>query len=101
MDTHLRALRKTEPQFHRTLKTDDVVCFLSKRRNQIAFVWNLDLYGINKGKRVEITRCVRLRLSQGTWNPLMLANYAERVGLTLTGLARFEDHMKHLVRKAA
>lgn len=100
IDTHLRFLRTTEPQFQRSLKKDDVICLLSRRGNQLAFVWDLDLLGIQRGERIEVTRCVRLRLSRGAWNPLMLANYAEHVGLTLTGLARFEDHMKRMTKRS-
>jgi hypothetical protein len=34
--------------------------------------------------------------ASGAWNPLMLANYAERAGVHLDGLKKFEEYYKEL-----
>lgn len=73
------------------LGPDDVVCFVSMTGQQLIFV-----YGFHKTGGKPVLRSARLRLSSGTWNPLMLANYAREVGLTLDGLQRFEQLYKEI-----
>lgn len=77
---------------------DSVVLFLSRTQNQMVFVHGYDTLSTPypKPKRT-VLWSERLRLDRGTWNPLMLVNYAELVGLHLVGLKRFEDFYKKLV----
>lgn len=83
-----------------TLKGSDAVCFVSRSGNQIVFVYRQVVCGITRGGgRQMLTASVRLRLSHGTWNPLLLQNYANSVGLKLVGLPRFEEHFA--ARKAS
>lgn len=70
----------------------DVVCLVSMTGNQLAFVYRpIDVLSKDHGWNQEVLRSVRLRLSRGTWNPLMLTEYARRVGLKLDGLKRFAE----------
>jgi hypothetical protein len=63
---------------------------MSKGLNQ--FVWILNDSAIDKNEREHrVFDSRRWRLATGTWNPLMLANYAEEVGLQLEGLRKFEQ----------
>lgn len=72
-----------------------VILFLSRTQNQMVFIHGFDTIGnYPKGKRVLWSE--RLRLDRGTWNPLMLVNYAELVGLHLVGLKCFEEFYKQL-----
>lgn len=80
----------------------DVVCFRSQSRNQVVFVWapttiNLSEYG-KKGAAI-VFRSQRLRLSHGTWDPLMLQNYAEALGIHLVGIKRLEDYVAAVRRE--
>jgi hypothetical protein len=74
------------------LKGNDAVCFVSKGGNQMLFVWR---------QAGEILASVRLRLLHGTWDPLMLQNYANEVGLELEGLPRFEIYFTNRARARA
>ncbi len=76
--------------------TNDIVIFVSLTRNIMYFVHG---HRVVRGSD-SITKVLwseKLRLDTGdTWNPLMLVNYAERVGLKLVGLKRFEEFYKKL-----
>ena len=90
--------------FTQSLKKDDVVVFVSKKGNQLLFVHGF--VHINEGyegARFERTvlASTRYRLLNTTWNPLMLANYAEAAGLKIQGLKLFEEHYKELVAARA
>lgn len=81
-----------------SLKSGEVVCFVSGRGNQIVFVHPAevnDFVGSAKARGM-IIRSERLRLTSGSWNPLMLANYAKEMGIELEGIKRFEEHYKAL-----
>jgi len=86
----------------RKLKGSDAVCFVSGVGNQIVFVYGFTNVGLTKAtgrhkpRRYGIVTSVRLRLTGSTWNPLMLANYADACGIELLGLKRFEEHYEHL-----
>jgi hypothetical protein len=68
----------------------DVVMLVSKSWNQIIFVWRPEeITGPIRTCSVLSSR--RLRLRGGTWNPIMLADYASNVGLVLQGLKLFEQ----------
>jgi hypothetical protein len=79
------------------LGKDDVVCLVSLKGDQLVFVWKpLQIEDGARGRERHIVSSQRLRLTGGVWNPLMLANYAERVGLQLDGLRKFEQIMSDL-----
>lgn len=74
------------------LKKGEAALLISNRGNQLVFVYG---YGAVDDEHVCL-RSERLRLTSGSWNPLMLANYAGQVGLQLEGIRRFEDHYRSL-----
>jgi hypothetical protein len=80
-----------------TLREGDAICFLSQGEDQIVFVHGFDAWEDEAGKTVQVLATSRLRIST-KWDPLMLANYAEKVGLRLDGLKRFEDYFKELTK---
>jgi hypothetical protein len=81
-----------------TLRGDDVVLLVSKAWNQLIFVWRpTEMEGARGPIRVVSSR--RLRLQGGSWNPLMLANYAGSVGLELNGLKLFESRYQERATK--
>lgn len=73
----------------------DVVCFLSKRRDQLVFVTPRTEHRLN-GHPIQVLASRRLRISGGHWEPLMLQNYADEVGLEIEGLKRYEEHYRAL-----
>ena len=79
-----------------SLKKDDVVVFVSKKGNQLLFVHGF----VHIDLRTALVS-TRYRLTSGTWNPLMLANYAKAAGLKIQGLKLFEEHYKELVAARA
>lgn len=65
--------------------------FISKSGNQLLFVLNYKS-GVKVAKtNRQVVESLRLRVSGGHWNPLMLANYAEDVGVKLLGVRRYEE----------
>lgn len=87
------------------LGPNDVVAFVSLAHNQILFVWrpleiDVSAYGHRRGNAT-VFRSQRLRLSNSTWEPTMLANYAADVGLQLDGLRRFEDIQELAAKRKA
>ncbi len=88
------------------IQEGEVVCFVAGLGNQLAFVWKpveVGQYKTRAGKTVAREICVssRMRLTSRGWNPLMLANYARKVGIELEGLTLFEDHYPELQAMAA
>lgn len=82
------------------MKPNDVVCFFSQTRNQVLFVWRPDEIKFGRrGLAATVYRSQRLRLSNGTWDVLMLQNYAEKCGIHLDGIRRFEDLHQRLVKE--
>ncbi len=78
------------PASKHCLKAADVVLLVSMSANQLVFLHSFDAFEDKK-----VLRSTRFRISGGArWNPLMLANYAKSVGITLTGLAEYEEHIK-------
>lgn len=79
---------------------DSVILFISLSRNQMVFVHGFEaLADKSKHGIRRVLWSERLRLDRGTWNPLMLVNYAERVGLHLVGLKRFENFYRALTKE--
>ena len=92
-------LLEDEGEIPRGLKADDVICMLSHTQTQIVFVRPPYEHAIN-GKVIKVTASQRLRIAGGSWNPLLLANYAEDVGLRLVGLPKFEEHYRAVREEA-
>jgi hypothetical protein len=80
------------------LRAGDVIAFVSHGRDQILFVQMRTEVSVNArtGAPVCVWQSHRLRIEGGRWNPLMLANYASKVGLKLDGLRRFESYYSQL-----
>lgn len=80
------------------LGKEDVVLLVSLSENQCVFVYGFVSYDTEcvdgRERHVEICRSERLRITGSRWNPLMIRNYAERVGISIDGLKRFEDYYK-------
>jgi hypothetical protein len=88
--TNFNALPKTR---RNNLGRGEAICFVSKSGNQLCFVHRQSTVGKTvRGLDKQVVYSTRLRLSRGTWDPTMLANYAGEVGLELVGLKRFEDY---------
>jgi hypothetical protein len=80
----------------RHLGENEVVLLVNKKRTQIVFVSAAKAWPGRK-HAISIVHSRRLRItSGGSWNPLMLNNYAEEVGISLIGLKRFEDYYEEL-----
>jgi hypothetical protein len=91
-------LFKQEGHYPGPLKAGETFLFISKTGNQVVFIFRdpeVDFNGVSR--RVVDSR--RLRLGSGTWNPYMLQNYANSVGIKLEGIKSFEQI--HEERKAA
>ena len=82
-------------KFPGVLRTGEVFLFLSRGGDQLVWLINagesqLNLAG-KKARIYEVTDSRKWRISRGgTWNPMMLANYAEEVGIELIGIKKFE-----------
>lgn len=88
----------------RGIKLDryDVVLLVSKTENQVMFVYPPTEIELRPSKRREVLRSLRLRLrGPGAWNPYMIANYAEEVGIKLEGIKLFQEHYEQLWSAAA
>jgi len=84
-------------QKQRPISDDDCVLFISKTRRHGFFVpgaiMRLTEQEILSGRFC----CIRFSCPAGfSW--LMLANYASDVGITLTNVKRFEQHMARIIR---
>ena len=77
-----------------SLSKNDVVLFRSSTGNQLMFVFGFS--ELNTKHRVErYLRSERLRLPKHReWDPMMLANYANQVGIGLEGIKTFEQHLE-------
>jgi hypothetical protein len=76
------------------LGTNETYLFVSRSGNQLVWVLHYEpdvLVQKTKRRRIE---SLRMRISGGYWNPLMLQNYANEVGIELEGIKRFEEAFK-------
>lgn len=88
----------------RGIKLDryDVVLLVSQTESQVMFVYQPTEIELRPGRKSEVLRSVRLRLrGKGAWNPYMIANYAEEVGIKLEGIKTFQEHYDKLWSDAA
>jgi len=98
--TNFMAVLQKHPEFGKadskySLKATDVVLLIAMSGNQLVF-----LHGFDEFEDKKVLRSTRFRISGGArWNPLMLANYAKSVGITLTGLAEYEEHVKKYMKE--
>lgn len=89
------------------LKPGDVICFISKTGAMMRFVFRPETYENltpARGNRINTHTVVESRLYRitggGTWNPLMIKNYAREVDIELVGLRLFEEYfLPHTSRK--
>lgn len=97
--TNFLAVLAKHPEFGNAesklrLKPDDVVLLVAMAGNQLVFLHGFDAFE-HEAVSQKVLRSTRFRLpSSKRWNPLMLANYAKSVGITLTGLTEYEEHVK-------
>lgn len=92
--------RELKAEVRDVLKGNDAVCFISKSRNQVQFVWGED--SIKSGRHVvPVISSAKLRLpKRGEFSGLMLGNYAQKVGLEIEGLKLFQQHYKQIAEAA-
>lgn len=91
------------------LGKSDAICMLSSNGKIMRFVFGfleddmIDAKGNTvQDRRTKILPSRQYRITQhGTFNPLMLANYAEAMGIELAEIKRFESYVKQEVRDAA
>lgn len=88
---YMAAIRKY--RYLSKLKPTDAVLFISRKKDQLIFVYGFGmttgLHGVRRYLRSE-----RLRLENGSWDPLMLQNYAGEAGIYLEGIKTLEEHLK-------
>lgn len=80
------------------LSAGEVVLLISKGGDQLVFIYAAD-EAIKDGveRPLKLLRSERLRLTHGgTWDPIMLSEYAEEAGIKLDGIHRFDDYYKAL-----
>lgn len=86
--------RKDKKRFDGDPKPGEAILFVSTSGNQLAWILRYDeAVRVQKTDRRRI-QSLRMRLSGGYWNPLMLANYARDIGLELQGIKLFEETYK-------
>ena len=83
-------LFRGDKSFPGDLTGNEVFMFVSRMGNQVVFIFN-DINVMEGDKECRLIDSRRLRLGKGRFNPLMLQNYANSVGLDLAGLRRYED----------
>ena len=88
--TNFLEFEKKHRALARQLKTGDAVLFISQTGDQLVFVYGFST-AHDEGRIGRVLRSERLRLTAGAWSPLMLQDYAKRVGLQLRGHKTFED----------
>lgn len=87
------------------LNANECILLLSTNRKQLKFVFRpKEISYVNaeakNGTKTNVLASELYRITEaGCWNPLMLANYAENVGIELEGLAKFASYYKHLLEE--
>ena len=96
---YAEALKK-HPELN--LRNGDCILLVSSNGKLLKFVYGFtehDLVFYQSEKvwgKTKILESVTYRISgSGSWNPLMLQNYANHLGLELAGLKRFEEYYKN------
>lgn len=81
-----------------TLRKGECVLFISKSENQYVFVEPAEEFeatsAAGKKLKVKVLPSQRYRIRGSKWSPEMLGFYAEKAGLRITGIKRFEWYLK-------
>lgn len=98
---NLNAILKMHPDI--TLGHDDVVVMVSLSKTQLVFAYrtkeiDVSQYGARRGA-AKVYHTERLRLDRSTFNPQMIQNYANEVGIMLEGFRRLEEQWASLKEK--
>lgn len=90
--------REWKEESGRDLGNGEALCIVSLTGNQMVFVWkpipfqSITPNGSSKVHQSEVFLSVRIRMDiAGWWEPRMLRDYANQVGLELIGLKRYEE----------
>jgi hypothetical protein len=84
------------------LGENDVVLLRSMKGDQLVFIFGFRMVNDERGRHARrFLRSEKLRLERGRWNELMVANYAEQVGIKLDGLKKLEDHLEEIAKAVA
>jgi hypothetical protein len=76
---------------------DHVVLFVSRKGDQLVFVHGPGFVSSPRGVR-RVFHSEKLRLESGRWNPMMLADYARQVGISLVGAREYvNDHQQKAI----
>lgn len=72
-------------------RTGEAYLFVSKSGTQLLWVLHYEakVQVLNRDRRR--IESLKMRVSGGYWNPLMLQNYANDLGIELEGIKRFEE----------
>jgi hypothetical protein len=86
------------------LGKSDVVAMVSGNGKQIVFCYAHDSVGYTDGRglarKTDVVQSLRYRITGGgSWDPIMLVNYAEAAGIELIGLKKFEQHYKEIQQR--
>lgn len=93
----------TEAGEHLSLGHDDCILLVSQTQKMLCFVWrpqetSRKMANGSNGKISTVVSSQRYRIQDGgTWNPLMLANYAAQIGVEVEGIRKFESYYRSLV----
>ena len=101
VDFRLRDLRsydefRNSNKFPGELRRNEAYLFVSRSGDQLLWVLNVSQVEVSRPNRLgqyqrRIIDTRRWRIEGGTWNPMMLQNYANEVDLDLVGFRRYED----------
>lgn len=84
--TNYEALRKSK-HFPTDPRRGEAYLMVSKNGKQLCWILRYS----DVPKHID---SLKFRITRSTWNPQMLANYAEQVGLELVGIRKFEDQFE-------
>lgn len=73
------------------LGTNESYLFVSKSKNQLIWILNFGSAKTVSGTETEVIDSRRWRLTRGTWEPMMLADYAKAVNIELIGIKTFKE----------
>lgn len=94
--THWEKWAQEFPELAATFGRHDVVCFVSRVRDQQYFShgWQW-MDGVNPGEKVRVLRTTeRMRIDGGRWEPKMLGNYAHMAGFRIVGQQLYQDELR-------
>jgi hypothetical protein len=79
------------------MNQNDVIAMVSSNGKQVVFCYAHEDITYDDFRAVTkdtgVVQSIRYRITgSGTWNPLMLRNYAEKCGIELPGLKKFETY---------